>query len=198
MAVTFSTNTLSGRERTIWRGEAKMLPGGFKLLQEFAAGTLLQRGAPVFVDMSNLSGAIVKVGKVITGGTTSKPRVSKDNYFVVGDKVQKVGATSYVTISAIDSSNDGYDVLTLSSAISGLTAGDFITESNGSETAAPMYLPNAILGEDREIYASDLPTLDVAWGALVIKDVAPELPSAWMADGGLCLKHNHNIVYIRQ
>lgn len=202
MAITFNSNKLDGKQRTIWRGEAKMLPGGFKLLQTFPAGTVLERGLPVYVDMSNLSGAIVKVSKVITGGTTSKPRVGKDHTFVAGDKVQKVGGEAAVTVSSIDTSNADYDVLNLSGAISGLAAGDFITESDGATgqnvTSAPKYLPNAILGEDREILASDLPTIDVAWGALVIKDVAPAIPDAWMADGGLCLKHNHNIVYIRQ
>lgn len=198
MSVTFNQNSMPATQRTIWRGEAKMLPAGFKLLQDFPAETVLRRGAFVHVDMDTLSGAITKVSKVISGGTTSKPRVPKDHYFVAGDKVQKVGATSYVTVSSIDSSNADYDVLTLSSAISGLAADDFIVESDGAETAAPKYLPNAVLGEDRVIKASDLPTLDVAWGALVIKDVAPAIPTAWIEDGGLCLKYNHNIVLIRQ
>ena len=246
MAITFNSNKLGGRQRTIWRGEAKMLPGGFKLLQDFPAGTLLERGAPVFINMSDLSGAICKVGTVITGGTTTKPRVSKNNNFVVGDIVTKVGhGEKSPSISAIDRSNDAYDVVTLSAAYTGLTAGDMLVESTeygyydaesgdegalkvvasdattgqinlasvtpykGEKTLAandyvvlklaePLYVPNAILGEDREILASDLPTIDVAWGALVIKDVAPAIPASWMADGGICLKNNHNIVYIRQ
>ena len=246
MAITFNTSKMPSAERKIWRGEAKMLPAGFKCKQTFPAGTTLLRGLPVFVDMSDLSAAVCKLAKVISGGTTTKPRVTKGANFVVGDIVTKVGhGEKSPSITAIDTSNSGYDVLTLSAAYTGLTADDILCEStaygyydaestdegalkvvasgattgqinlasvtpyNGTKTLAandyvvlklaePLYVPNAVLGEDREILASDLPTLDVAWGALVIKDVAPMVLDDWMAEGGLCLKNNHNIVYIRQ
>ena len=95
MAITFNSNKLDGKQRTIWRGEAKMLPGGFKLLQTFPAGTVLERGLPVYVDMSNLSGAIVKVSKVITGGTTSKPmsQVTKCRKWEVKLPLQSAAST---------------------------------------------------------------------------------------------------------
>ena len=203
MAITFNTNKMPSAERKIWRGEAKMLPAGFKPKQTFVAGTIFHRGTPLFVDMSDLSCAICKVAVVIAGGTTTKPRISKNSYFQVGDKVMVDGGSAEKTISAIDTSNSGYDELTLNSDLSGATAGAFLTESlattvESTTTYAPKYVPNAIIGEDREVLASDLPTIDAAWGALVIKDVAPAIPASWMADGGLCLKNNHNIVYIRQ
>ncbi len=203
MAITFNTNKMPSAERKIWRGEAKMLPAGFKPKQTFVAGTIFHRGTPLFVDMSDLSCAICKVAVVIAGGTTTKPRISKNSYFQVGDKVMVDGGSAEKTISAIDTSNSGYDELTLNSALSGATAGAFLTESlattvESTTTYAPKYVPNAIIGEDREVLASDLPTIDAAWGALVIKDVAPAIPASWMAEGGLCLKNNHNIVYIRQ
>ena len=203
MAITFNTNKMPSAERKIWRGEAKMLPAGFKPKQTFVAGTTFLRGTPLFLDMSDLSCAICKVAKVIAGGTTTKPRITKNSYFQVGDKVMVDGGSVERTISAIDSSNSGYDELTLNSALTGATEGAFITESlatteGQTTTYSAKYVPNAIIGEDREVLASDLPTIDAAWGALVIKDVAPAIPDSWMAEGGLCLKNNHNIVYIRQ
>lgn len=203
MAITFNTNKMPSAERKIWRGEAKMLPAGFKPKQTFVAGTIFHRGTPLFVDMSDLSAAICKVAKVIAGGTTTKPRITKNSYLQVGDKVMVDGGSVERTISAIDTSNSGYDELTLNSALTGATEGAFITESlatteGQTTTYSPKYVPNCIIGEDREVMASDLPTIDAAWGALVIKDVAPAIPDSWMAEGGLCLKNNHNIVYIRQ
>lgn len=245
MSVTFNQNSMPATQRTIWRGEAKMLPAGFKPLQDFPAGTVLRRGTFVQIFPDNLTAGVCKIGVVVTGGTTTKPRVAKGHNFVVGDIVTKYGhGGKSPSVNAIDSSNEAYDVITLSAAYTGLTAGDMLLESTeygyydaestdegalkvvasgastgqinladvtpykGSKTLAAndyvilknaeaKYLPNAVLGEDREIKASDLPTLDVAWGALVIKDVAPAIPSDWL-DGGLCLKNNHNILLIRQ
>lgn len=198
MAISFARTAYSGKQQVFWRGESRVLPAGFKPKQTFSVGTILKRGALVTVDFSDLSAAVVKVGTVITGGTTTKPRVSKDNYFEVGDKVIKVGETAAKTISAIDRSNAEYDVITLNSAISGLAAGDFLIEADDSgETATQKYAPNAVLTEDKEILANDITTLDCAFGAVVIKDVVPAFPASWLT-GGICLAGNPNIVYIRQ
>lgn len=245
MAITFARTPYSGKQQVFWRGESKVLPAGFKPNQTFSVGTILKRGALVAVKFDDLTADIVKVGTVITGGTTTKPRVSKDNYFEVGDKVMKVGDTAAKTISSIDRSNADYDVITLNSAITGLAAGDFIVESDeaagyydaastdegalkvvasgastgqinladvtpykGTKTLAandyvvlksnaPKFSPNAVLTEDKEILANDITTLDCAYGAVVIKDVVPAFPDAWLT-GGICLTNNPNIVYIRQ
>ena len=203
MAITFNTDKMPSAERKIWRGEAKMLPAGFKLNQTFGVGTIFHRGTPVEVNMGDLSCNICKVAKVIAGGTTTKPRITKNSYFKVGDTIMVDGGSAERTISAINTSNSGYDELTLNSALTGATEGAFLTESyevvdGNTTTYHAAHVPNAIIGEEREVLASDLPTIDVAWGALVIKDVAPAIPASWMADGLLCLKNNHNIVYIRQ
>lgn len=198
MAISFARTPYSGKQQVFWRGESKVLPAGFKPKQTFSVGTILKRGALVKVDFSDLSAAIVKVGTVVTGGTTTKPRVSKDNYFEVGDKVIKVGETTAKTISAIDRSNSEYDVITLNSALSGLAADDFLVEADDSgETAVLKYPANAVLTEDKEIIANDITTLDCAYGAVVIKDVVPAFPDSWLT-GGICLTNNPNIVFIRQ
>ncbi len=129
MAVTFQRTEFKGRMTPFWR-EPKVLPGGFNLAQTFPVGTFIQRGALVAVDFDNMSASVVKVAKVIAGGTTTKPRVSKNNYFVVGDIVSKFGdGSASPSITAIDTSNDGFDILTLSTAYSGLTADDLLVES---------------------------------------------------------------------
>jgi hypothetical protein len=198
MAISFARTAYSGNQQVFWRGESKVLPGGFKPKQTFSIGTILKRGSLVQVDFSDLSAAVIKVGTVITGGTTTKPRVSKDNYFEVGDSVIKSGETTAKTISAIDRSNAEYDVITLNSALTGLTAGDFLVEADTSgETPAQKYTANAVLTESKEILASDITTLDCAYGAVVIKDLVPSFPDSWLT-GGIVLATNPNIVFIRQ
>jgi len=70
-----------------------------------------------------------KTTTVITGGSTSAPRVTKNNLFKVADVVQVDGRDEARTISAIDTTTStSYDVWTLSGAITGLTAGDVLIQ----------------------------------------------------------------------
>lgn len=130
MAINFAKTSYAGHFPEIWRGECKMLPGGFKPVQDFAAGVVLHRGTAVSVDFDAHTAAVCKVAKVITGGTTSKVRIAKGHCFAAGDVIMKVGKNDKSpAISSIDTSTAGYDVLNLASAITGLTAGDVITEA---------------------------------------------------------------------
>ena len=183
-----------------------MLPAGFKPKQTLAKGTVVHRATPLFVDFDNLEAAIVKVVKVVNGGTTTKPRVAKGHYFAVNDVVMKVGKTDVSpTISAIDTSNADYDILTLSAAITGLTANDVLAEatayvapegSGGATPAAPKYTPNAVVAADLEVN-DKLDTLDAAYEALILKNVVPyPILSDWLE--GFCLKNNPSIKFIKQ
>lgn len=130
MAIEFKKTALKGHTPEIWRGECKMLPGGFKPKNTIAVGTVLHRGVLIEVNFGEMSAAAIKIATVLSGGTTSKPRIAKGHLFAVGDVVAKVGKDDKsVAISAIDTTNTEYDVLTLASAITGLTAGDAIVES---------------------------------------------------------------------
>lgn len=130
MAIEFKKTSVKGHTPEIWRGECKMLPGGFKPKNTIANGTVLHRGVLVEVNFDEMSAAVIKLAKVLAGGTTSKVRVAKGHLFAVGDVVAKVGKTDKsVSISTIDTSNADYDVLNLSSAITGLTTDDVLIES---------------------------------------------------------------------
>ena len=206
MAINFARTSYEGRTPAIWRGECKVLPAGFKPKQTLAKGTVVHRATPLFVDFDNLEAAIVKVVKVVAGGTTSKPRVAKGHYFAVNDVVMKVGKTDVSpTITAIDTSNADYDVITLSAAITGLAADDVLAEatayvaqggSGGATPAALKYIPNAVVAADLEV-KDKLDTIDAAYEALVLKNVVsyPVLED-WLT--GFCLKNNPSIKFIKQ
>ena len=130
MAIEFKKTTYKGHTPEIWRGECKMLPGGFKPKNTISTGTVLNRGTLCQVFFETMEAAVVKVAKVLTGGTTSKARVAKGHLFAVGDVVFKVGKNDKsVTISKIDTSNADYDVLELSAAITGLAANDVLSKA---------------------------------------------------------------------
>ena len=206
MAINFAKTSYEGRTPAIWRGECKVLPGGFKPKNTLAKGMVVLRGTPLYVDFDNMEAAVVKVVKVLAGGTTSKPRVAKGHLFAAGDVVMKVGKTdASPSVSSVDSSNADYDVLNLSAAITGLTTDDVLVEATpyaaavGSGEATPAaakYVPNAVVASDLEV-KDKLDTLDAAYEAVVLKNVLPfPVQDAWLE--GIALKNNPNIIFIKQ
>ena len=197
MAIEFKKQAFSGKTPVIWRGECKILPGGFKPKQTFPVGTVLRRGLPIQVDFEEMSAGVVKIAKVLDGGTTTDARVGKGHLFAVGDKVQKVGTATSTTVSKIDTSNADYDVITFAAAITGLAAGDSIQESDGQSSAKPLYTPNMVIGADLEFKGTGIPTIDAAYDAVVLyNNVNYPIPADWLQ--GVALKSNPNILFIKQ
>ena len=197
MAIKFEKTSYPGNMDAFWRKEVKMLPGGFQLAQTFPVGEVIQRGAFVAVDMNAMNAAIVKVGKVLAGGTTSSARVSKRNNICPGDTVMKVGSESTTTVKKVDRSNPDYDVIEVATAITGLEEGDFLQEADASGKT-PKYIANAVLGADLEIKTSGLPTIDAGYDAILLKSVCVPFPDEWLVENGYCLKANPNILVINQ
>lgn len=210
MAIDFKKTQLSGHTPEIWRGECKILPGGFKPVQNFPVGAVLHRGTPIYVDFEAMSAAVCKTAKVLKGGTTTAPRVAKGHYFVAGDVVMKLGVTDKSPIiKSIDTANAEYDVLTFASAIAGLAEGDILVEAsaaaaaegdNEAVPAAPLYTPNMVVGAVKEFTGKGLPTIDAAYEAVVLyPSLNFPLLEDWLINPGkVCLKANPNILFIKQ
>lgn len=210
MAIDFKKTQLSGHTPEIWRGECKILPGGFKPVQNFPVGTVLHRGTPIYVDFEAMSAAVCKTAKVLAGGTTTAPRIAKGHYFVAGDVVMKLGVTDKSPIiKSIDTANAGYDVITFASAIAGLADGDILVEAsaataaegdNAAVPAAPLYTPNMVVGAVKEFTGKGLPTIDAAYEAVVLyPSLNFPLLEDWLINPGkVCLKANPNILFIKQ
>lgn len=205
MAIEFKQTHYAGHTPEFWRGEAKILPGGFKPKTDLPIGTVVRKATPVYVDFDNGTAAIVKTAQVLSGSTTTKVRVPKGHYFAVGDRVAKNGdGAASPTISSIDKTNSDYDVLNLSAGITGVTEGDIIVESTEkTETTAAkaLYVPNFVVGAEKVIDGKGLPTLDIAYDVIIlVPSLATPVLSDWLQEGGKygCLKNNHNIIYIKQ
>lgn len=203
MAITFEKQSFGGRFPEIWRGECKMLPGGFKPTQEFAPGTVVRRATPVFVNFDEMSATVCKVASVLDGGTTTKVRVPKGHYFTKGDNVFKYGvaAPALVTVNEVDRTNSAYDVLTLSKAITGIAKDDVLVEGKSVEgepqTVKAVCEPNMVVGADKQFDGKGLPTLDAAFEAVVLyPSLQFPILKEWLQ--GVALKNNPNIIFIKQ
>lgn len=197
MAIEFKKTSYPGNMDAFWRREVQMFPGGFTMKQTFPVGEVIQRGAFVAVDVDAMSAAIVKIGKVVKGGTTSVIRVTKKNNFCVGDTVMKLGTESTTTVKTVDRSNPEYDVIEVATAIADIAEGNFIQEADATGKT-PKYVANAALGADLEIKNSGLPTIDAAYGGILLKSVCPPVPAAWLIENGFALKANPQILIINQ
>lgn len=203
MAIEFKKTTYAGNLDAFWRTEVRMLPGGFNCSQSIPVGDVIPRGALVYADFDTMTATIVKVGRVVDGSTTTKPRVTKNNHFYAGDTVMKIGKKdAAVTVKSVDRSNPDYDVVEFSAALATLVKGDYLVEAvkdtdDSATTYSQAHEANTILGADYTSRAVGMSTLDVAYSAVALKDVCPQFPADWL-DGGAFLKTNHNILFIKQ
>lgn len=203
MAIEFKKTSYAGNLDAFWRTEVRMLPGGFNCSQSIPVGDVIPRGALVCADFDTMTATIVKVGRVVGGGTTTKPRVTKNNHFYAGDTVMKIGKKdAAVTVKSVDRSNPDYDVVEFSAALATLAKGDYLVEAvkdtgDSETTYSQAHEANTILGADYTSRAVGMTTLDVAYSAVALKDVCPQFPADWL-DGGAFLKTNHNILFIKQ
>lgn len=203
MAIEFKKTSYAGNLDAFWRTEVRMLPGGFNCSQSIPVGDVIPRGALVCADFDTMTATIVKVGRVVDGGTTTKPRVTKNNHFYAGDTVMKIGKKdTAVTVKSVDRSNPDYDVVEFSAALATLAKGDYLIEAvkdtgDSATTYSQAHEANTILGADYTSRAVGMTTLNVAYSAVALKDVCPQFPADWL-DGGAFLKTNHNILFIKQ
>ena len=195
MGISFKTTAVPGAFPTIWRGECKMLPGGFNPGQDFPIGTQIHRGTLVHVDFATMKAYVCKTAKALDGSTTTAIKVAKGSLFAAGDYIAKVGGSANaVAITSVNTTNDDYDVINCA-AVTGLAAGDVIVLSaNGSQAAA--YVPDAVVGATYVHDAKGINAFDVAYEAVVLYPTIQPVPAEWLQ--GFSLKNNHQIKLIRQ
>ena len=60
-------------------------------------------------------------------------------------------------------------------------------------------VPNAVIAETKTIDSTrGFKGVAVSYDAVVLSGSIPRLPEAWVTEGGLCLKNNHSIKFIKQ
>lgn len=184
MGIVMNKSDYKGAFPVFWRGEAKVFPGDFKLTDDLPEGAVVKKGTPIVLDFDNMQATICKAIRVVAGGSTTAPRVEKGSHVAATDEI---GST---TVSSIDTSNADYDVVTLAAAESGATEGKVLAVGDNE--------PNAVVEKDITIKKDmGFQTVSAAFDVVILKDVAYPVADAWLT-GGMCMKNNHSIKYIRQ
>lgn len=184
MGLVFGKTDYKGSFPVFWRGEAKVLPGDYKLADDLPEGTVVKKGTPIKLDFANMRATLCKAIKVVKGGTETAPRVEKGSHVVTSEKIGSA------TVDSIDTSNADYDVITLSAAESGATEGKILAVGDNE--------PNAVVEKDITIKKDmGFMTVSAAFDVVVLRDVAYPVPDSRLVNG-MCLSTNHSIKYIRQ
>lgn len=131
----FQSQAAPKADPQIWSHTKQMedgLGGGSLVATGLVAGSTLKKGALIYWDGAGATRNVypVKNALVVTGGTTTAPRVQKNHLFKVGEFGFVSGDA--VTINSIDTSNAAYDVITFSAACTGAAAGAYIEQANAA------------------------------------------------------------------
>lgn len=202
--------------RPIFTGSPSIVQGGFNLDvegQKFRVGDVVPAGTLAIFNETTRKVQVIKTAKVVEVDNENNKKVTLyiDEFyapcFAVGDSVLKVGAVtgtfaSAPTITAIDNGNclnntGNVYVVTLSAAITGLKAGDVLTEvvKDGSNNAAERGNANSVLFREYEV--SEFETgVDVSADTMqyaLYERRVPPIPSSQKDSTGMFLSANPHV-----
>lgn len=202
--------------RPIFTGSPSIVQGGFNLDvegQKFRVGDVVPAGTLAIFNETTRKVQVIKTAKVVEVDNENNKKVTLyvDEFyapcFAVGDSVLKVGAVtgtfaSAPTITAIDNGNclnntGNVYVVTLSAAITGLKAGDVLTEvvKDSSNNAAERGKANSVLFREYEV--SEFETgVDVSADTMqyaLYERRVPPIPSSQKDRTGMFLSANPHV-----
>lgn len=124
------------------------IPGGAGLnvtrLDYLTAGKeYIEAGTPVYYDPATRVAEVCKSVKGVDGGTTTALRVSKKHHFKVYDWLND--GTTGAMITAINTSNAAYDVLTVNTALLSGAQYSYVEGTVSGTSAAVKYSPNGLI-----------------------------------------------------
>ena len=209
------TASFTGK-RPIFTGSPSIVQGGFNLDvegQKFRVGDVVPAGTLAIFNETTRKVQVIKTAKVVEVDNENNKKVTLyvDEFyapcFAVGDSVLKVGAVtgtfaSAPTITAIDNGNclnntGNVYVVTLSAAITGLKAGDVLTEvvKDSSNNAAERGKANSVLFREYEV--SEFETgVDVSADTMqyaLYERRVPPIPSSQKDSTGMFLSANPHV-----
>lgn len=134
--------------------------GGFVLdASTLTAGDTVKAGHPLGFDESTRLAKVVKLAKVYenAGSSATQIKVYKGHHFKVGDYIAKtVGGAAYA-ITAIDTSNASYDLITVGTTLGVALTADtdvlFQSSATGASAAAYSVTAKGLLYEDTDVAA---------------------------------------------
>ncbi len=154
-----------------------MTPGGHILdTTGLLAGAVVPAGTPVALDdISRIAKVCKTVATYADVAATDKViRVNKGHLFQVGDNISAAVGGIASVITAIDSSNDSYDIITVDTVLGVLTVGAVLFESTdkGATDGKIKNLPNGLLYNDAKV-ADGEDVVSVLRGTVYARRIPP-------------------------
>ncbi len=216
MAISFERKAYGGGKPIFWRGDCKVLPGGYKLMNDLPVGTIIDKGTPLIVGMGASSNpnrmyAVALLSFLILSTFSEDDgsgfSVGKGHPFVAGSSVilcgingEKVGIA---TVASVDSSDPDKDKIIIEpddrARLSEAFFAVLLPHASYAElpNKAPILVPNACAAAELVIDGKGDYTIDAAYEALIIKNNTPfVVPS--LNNAGMCWAGNPSIKYINQ
>lgn len=148
------------------------VPGGVTVSVADIGGSVLKEGTPIAYSAADSMYHVCKTTRIITDATISATTydVAKGHHFKVGDRFAITGANGQL-ITVIDKTNASKDVITVGTTLGVvITAASKTTAFEASGTnQTPKYAPNAIVGSNYDVVASDNLFVD-AWVIAVVRE----------------------------
>lgn len=155
----FSTGSIP-----VWQGSGKdiqLAQGGYMLnVTDLTPGAVLRAGTPMVYDDTTRIATAVRTGVAFSNAASNAVnyQVAKGSTLKVGDNLASgaTGGKAY-PITAIDTSNASYDVVTVGTTIGAVTAGDTLYNSTATgATSSALPAVNGLLYEETQVFASGI------------------------------------------
>ena len=131
----------------VWQGgNVQTAQGGFILdATGLTNGQTIKAGTPIGFDESTRKAVIIKTATLQADATNTATtyQVLKGHLLIVGDKVGATKGSKSYAITAIDTTNAGYDVLTVGTTLGAvLTAGTALFQTAATGATAADFIGN--------------------------------------------------------
>jgi hypothetical protein len=165
MGLKYSTQKGTG-SIPVWQGgptSLELVQGGFALDRTgLPDGFVLQAGTPMVFNEATRTAKPVITGVVFAnaGATATDYQVKKGHGFIVGQNFATKTGNKAFPITAINTSNADYDVITVGTTIGAVTAGDFVFASSTTGASNSSFGGvNGLLYADRKV--DDMETVSI-------------------------------------
>ena len=166
----------------VWQHNPDVMLGGFKLVTTgLTSGEYVTAGTPIYANGTARTATVLKTAfaQATATNTATDYKLKKGHFFAVGDYLAiTVGSKAYA-ITAIDTSNADYDLVTVGTTLGATVAVNdvfFKSSATGASAAALDVTPNGLLYQSEKVESNR--SCSVVYEGAVYKNRIPAIPSA--------------------
>jgi hypothetical protein len=168
-----TTSAKSGK--VVFQKVLETVRGGFTLeTTGFSDGDIIPAGTPVEYNEDTRKAKVLRTARVYASSAGSPYQVEKNSNLAVGMNLGKTVGSAAYAITAIDTSNADYDVVTTGTTIGAVTEGDALFQSSASGASAAALSVTGAKGllYDDVVYSKDATLSVVIRGTVYARRIA--------------------------